>query len=135
MPESLPAGARHINAWRDDDLTCRVNFAAVESAEAEAEDEEEAKAEAKLDGGPSSVDDIRRLEPVWTGGTLDPQCSKEKEEGGECAKSKQNTDTTLAPHAPRRNPSSLLLPLPPRIPQRTPPPPGHALSLRHLVPR
>ena len=73
MPELLPAGARHISAWRDDDLTCRVNFAAVESAEAEAEDEEEAKAEAKLDGGPSSVDDdIRRLEPVWAGGTLDP---------------------------------------------------------------
>ena len=64
------------------------------------EAEAEVEAEVEADGGPSSVDDIRRLEPVWTGGTLDPQCSKEKEEGGERAKSKQNTDTTLALHAP-----------------------------------
>ena len=118
--ESLPAGARHISVARDGDLTCRVDFAVVVAAQAEAEAEEEAEAEAeeeaKLDGGPSSVNDISRLEPVWTGGTLDPQCSKEKEEGGERAKSKQNTDTTLALHAPRTNPSSLLLPLLPHLP-------------------
>ena len=93
-PESLPAGARHVSVARDGDLTCRVDVAAVKSAEAEAE--------AEADGGPSSFNDIGRLEPVWTGGTLDPQCSKEKEEGGECAKSKQNTDTTLALHALER---------------------------------
>jgi hypothetical protein len=89
----LPAGARHTSVARDGDLTCRVGIAAVESAEAKAEAEAEAKAEAKaeaeaeaeakaeaeaeaeLDGGPSkkNVDDIRRLEPVWMGGTLDPQ--------------------------------------------------------------
>jgi hypothetical protein len=88
-PESLPAGARHISAARDGDLTCRDGIAAVESAEAEAEAEAKAeaegKAELKLNGGPSSVDDIGRLEPVWTGGTLDPQCSKEKENRGEYA--------------------------------------------------
>ena len=109
--ESLPAGARHISVARDGDVTCRVDVAEVIAAEAEAtreveaEAEEEAEAEAEgkaeANGAPSSVDDdIRRLEPVWTGGTLDPQCSKGKEEGGECAKSKQKTDTTLALHAP-----------------------------------
>ena len=86
--ESLPAGARHTSIARDGDLTCRVDFAAVQSAkaetqaEAEAEEEAEVEAEAepeaeagpdaeaeagpeaKLDGGPSSIEDIRRLEPV-----------------------------------------------------------------------
>ena len=84
--ESLPAGARHISIARDGDLTCRVDFAAAQSAKAEtpaeAEAEEEAEVEveaepeagpdaeaeagpeAKLDGGPSSIEDIRRLEPV-----------------------------------------------------------------------
>jgi hypothetical protein len=92
--ESLPAGARHISIARDGDLTCRVDFAAVQSAKAEAAAEAEAEAEAeaaaeaeakaeaepeveaeakvkaeaepkaKLDGGPLSIDDIRRLEPV-----------------------------------------------------------------------
>jgi hypothetical protein len=120
-PESLPSGARHIGVARYGDLTCRDGIAAVESAEAEAEAEVEVEAEA--DGGPSSVDDIGRLEPVWTGGTLDPQCSKEKEEGGEFVKSKQNADTTLALHAPRTNPSSLPLPRPPPPPQDPSAPP------------
>ena len=80
--ESLPAGARHASVARDGDLTCRVDFAAAQSAkaetpaEAEAEAEEEAEVEveaepeaeagpeAKLDGGPSSIEDIRKLEPV-----------------------------------------------------------------------
>ena len=94
--ESLPAGARHISIARDGDLTCRVDFAAAQSAKAEtpaeAEAEEEAEVEveveaeveaeaepeaeagpepeagtepeAKLDGGPSSIEDIRKLEPV-----------------------------------------------------------------------
>ena len=86
--ESLPAGARHISIARDGDLTCRVDFAAAQSAkaetpaEAEAEEEAEveveaepeaeagpdaeaeAEPEAKLDGGPSSIEDIRKLEPV-----------------------------------------------------------------------
>ena len=76
--ESLPAGARHASVSRDGDLSCRVDVAAIEAAEAEAE----AEAEAKLDRRPSSVDDdIRRLDPVWTGGTLDPQCSKHKRKG------------------------------------------------------
>ena len=96
--ESLPAGARHASIARDGDLTCRVDVVAeiiaakaeatreVEAEEeAEAEAEAEGKAEAKLDGAPSSIDDIRRLEPVWTGGTLHPQCSKHKENEGECA--------------------------------------------------
>ena len=75
----VPAGARHACVARDSDLTCRVDFAAVESAEAEAEAEVEAEAELELDGGPSS------LKSVWTGGTLHPQCSKHKENEGECA--------------------------------------------------
>ena len=128
-PESLPARARHISVARYGDLSCRDGIAAVESAETDAE----AEAEAEADGGPSSVDDIGRLEL----GTLDPQCSKGKEEGGEFVKSKQNTDTTLALHARRTNPSSLLLPTPPpRVSQR--PPPFRALrhpTLRHLVRR
>ena len=72
-PESLPIEARHISVTGDGDVTCRVDFAVVVAAEAEAE------AELELDGGPSSI------EPVWTGGTLDPQCSKHEENGGECA--------------------------------------------------
>ena len=76
--ESLPAGARHASIARGGDLTCRVDVAEViaaeaeatreveaeEEAEAEAEAEAEGKTEAKLDGAPSSIDDIRRLEPV-----------------------------------------------------------------------
>ena len=83
--ESLPTGARHASVARGGDLNCRVGVAAVESAEAEAEAEAKAELELELDGGPSSVDDIRRLEPVWAGGTLDPQCSKHEENGGERA--------------------------------------------------
>ena len=78
--ESLPTGARHASVARDGDLTCRVDVTAVVAAAAKA------KLELELDGGPSSiVDDIGRLEPVWTGGTLDPQCSKREENGGERA--------------------------------------------------
>ena len=94
--ESLPAGARHASVARDGvgeiiaakaEATREVEAEeeAEEGAEAEAESEAEGKAEAKLDGAPSSIDDIRRLEPVWTGGTLHPQCSKHKENEGECA--------------------------------------------------
>ena len=78
--ESLPAGARHASVARDDDLTRRVDVTAVVAAAAKAE------LELELDGGPSSVDDdIGRLEPVWAGGTLDPQRSKHEENGGERA--------------------------------------------------
>jgi hypothetical protein len=68
--ESLPAGARHASVARDGDLTCRVDVAEVIAAKAEAtreveaEEEAEEGAEAKLDGAPSSIDDIRKLEPV-----------------------------------------------------------------------
>jgi hypothetical protein len=79
-PESLPAAARHISVARYGDFTCRVDITAVVAAAAKAE------LELELNGGPSSVDDdIGRLEPVWTGGTLDPQCSKREENGGERA--------------------------------------------------
>ena len=70
--ESPPAGSRHARATRDD-----VDVAVVLAAEAEAEAEVEVEVE--LDGGPSSVDEIERLEPVWTGSTLDQQCRKERE--------------------------------------------------------
>ena len=130
-PESLPAGARHISVARYGDLTCRDGIAAVESAKAEVEVEVEVEAEAEAeaeaeveeeeeaDGGPSSVDDIGRLEPS----TLDPQRSKQKEEGG-VSSGNQSRTQILHLHCTRRErthhrSSSHSYP---RTPQRPPPP-------------
>jgi hypothetical protein len=65
--ESPPAGSKHARVARDN-----VDVAVVLAAAAEAD----AAVEVELDGGPSSINEIERLEPVWTGSTLDRQCAE-----------------------------------------------------------
>jgi hypothetical protein len=74
-PETRPSSLRLLVTTarvRESLSPLAVDLAVVLEAAAAAA-EAEAEVEAELDGGPSSVDEIERLEPVWTGSTLDRQ--------------------------------------------------------------